>query len=41
MLEDICQWSKECKNQATRIASKKEGPILDICDKCWYREFKS
>jgi hypothetical protein len=41
MFDDVCQWDENCKNPATRIAAKKEGGIIDICNECWHRNFKS
>jgi hypothetical protein len=41
MFNEICEWSKECKGKATRIAAKPEGGIIDICDKCWYDHYRS
>jgi hypothetical protein len=41
MFSDICQWEKDCGQEATRIAAKPEGGIIDICNDCWHEHFKS
>ncbi len=41
MFNDICEWSKECNNKATRIAAKPAGMIIDICDECWHKYYRS
>ena len=30
-----------CGKEATRLSSKPEGGIIDICDDCWYEQYKS
>jgi len=37
---DICEWGG-CNNKATRIAAKPEGGIIDICDECWHKHYRS
>jgi len=40
MFGDSCQ-VKGCTNHATRLAAKPEGAIIDICDTCWHKAYKS
>ena len=40
MLSDICEWNN-CGKQATRIAAKPGGMIIDICDECWHEHYRS
>ena len=40
MFNDICE-KKDCNKKATRIASKPEGGIIDVCSDCWNKEYKS
>ena len=40
MFSDICE-IKLCGKKATRIASKAEGGIIDICDDCWHKLYRS
>jgi len=37
---EICEWGG-CKNKSTRIAAKPEGGIIDICDECWHKNYRS
>ena len=41
MFSDKCEWDKGCNNKATRLASKPEGGIIDICDSCWHKNYRS
>lgn len=40
MFNDLCE-IKDCKNKAARIASRPEGGIIDICNDCWHKQYKS
>lgn len=40
MFTGFCE-IKGCSNKATRLSAKPEGPIIDICDDCWHREYRS
>jgi hypothetical protein len=40
VLDGLCE-IKDCKNKATRIAAKPEGGIIDVCNDCWYKKYKS
>ena len=41
MFQDKCEWAKGCKGKPTRIAAKPEGGIIDICDDCWHKYYRS
>jgi hypothetical protein len=30
-----------CGKEATRLSSKPEGQIIDICDDCWHKLYRS
>ena len=30
-----------CVNDATRIAGMSEGGIIEICDACWHKKYRS
>jgi ribosome-binding protein aMBF1 (putative translation factor) len=32
---------EKCGKEATRLSSKPEGGIIDICDDCWHRLYRS
>ena len=40
MLNDICEWNN-CGKKANRIAAKLEGGIIDICNECWHKYYRS
>jgi hypothetical protein len=40
MFSGFCE-IKDCNKKATRISGKFEGRIIDICDDCWYEQYKS
>jgi hypothetical protein len=40
MFNDICE-IKSCGKKASRLASKPEGGIIDICDDCWNKIYRS
>ena len=40
MFSDICE-IELCKQKATRLAARKEGGIIDICDDCWHKLYRS
>ena len=40
MFGEICEIDG-CSNKSTRIAAKSTGPIIDICDDCWHKEYRS
>ena len=40
MFSGFCE-IKDCKNKATRLSSKPEGGIIDICDDCWHLKYRS
>ena len=40
MFGDICEIDL-CGGKATRIAAKPEGAIIDICDNCWNKLYRS
>jgi len=40
MFSGFCE-IKDCNNKATRISGKLDGGIIDICDNCWYEQYKS
>ena len=40
MFGELCEIAG-CNNKSTRIAAKSEGRIIDICDECWHKEYRS
>jgi len=40
MFGEICQMN-DCNNKSTRITAKPEGGIIDVCDECWHRKYRS
>jgi hypothetical protein len=40
MFGEVCEL-KDCQSKATRIAAKPEGGIIDICDDCWHKLYRS
>lgn len=40
MFGELCD-TLGCNRKSTRIAAKKDGPIVDICDECWHKIYKS
>jgi len=40
MFGELCEMAG-CANKSTRIAAKPEGRIIDICDECWHKNYRS
>jgi ribosome-binding protein aMBF1 (putative translation factor) len=40
MLNGKCEFDG-CGKKATRLAAKPEGGIIDVCDDCWYKKYRS
>lgn len=40
MFSGKCEWGN-CKKEASRIAARPEGGIIDICDDCWHDHYRS
>jgi hypothetical protein len=40
MFSDICQ-ENNCNKKASRITSKPEGGIIDVCSDCWNDRYKT
>ncbi len=40
MFSGKCEIDK-CDGKATRLSSKPEGGIIDICDDCWHKLYRS
>ena len=40
MFGEVCEIDG-CSNKSARIASRKEGGIIDICDECWHKLYRS
>ena len=40
MFSGFCE-IKDCNNVATRLSSRPEGGVIDICDTCWHDKYKS
>jgi len=39
-MQDKCQ-VPGCDKNASRLAAKKEGGIIDVCSDCYYKIYKS
>ena len=40
MFSGLCEMAG-CGKKATRLTSRPEGPIVDICDDCWHKIYRS